>query len=68
LLAGDGVLHRVVAHSSWLQRHEFLISAAVLIGVASYRDTVRFVLRLESGKIKELWLDPVNTAAFDAFF
>ena len=47
-------------------------AAVVRIGAdrdgASYRDTVRLVLSLGGGKIKELWLDPVDAAAFDAFF
>jgi hypothetical protein len=47
-------------------------AAVVRIGAdrngASYRDCVRLVLSLESGKIKELWLDPVDAAAFDSFF
>jgi ketosteroid isomerase-like protein len=49
-----------------------LAAAVVRIGAhregASYRDTIRLVMSLEGGKIKELWLDPVDAAAFDAFF
>jgi len=47
-------------------------AAVVRIGTRrdrrTYSDDLRLVLSLERGKIKELWLDPLDAAGFDAFF
>jgi ketosteroid isomerase-like protein len=52
--------------------HDSAAAAVVTIGarrdMQTYRDRVRLVLSFEGGKIKELWLDPVDAAGFDAFF
>jgi ketosteroid isomerase-like protein len=52
--------------------HESAAAAVVRIGarrdVRTYNDDLRLVLSLERGKIRELWLDPVDAAGFDAFF
>jgi ketosteroid isomerase-like protein len=52
--------------------HAPAAAAVVRIGtrraLQTYSDDLRLVLSLERGKIKELWLDPVDRAGFDAFF
>ncbi len=52
--------------------HASAAAAVVRIGarrdVRTYSDDLRLVLNLEGGKIKELWLDPVDAAGFNAFF
>jgi ketosteroid isomerase-like protein len=52
--------------------HDSAAAAVVRIGARrdmhAFNGDLRLVLSLAGGKIKELWLDPVDAAGFDAFF